>query len=321
MISAATISALSVMFLFLALRRISKKESTAFGLAIVYAFGTCVWSVTSRGMWQHGPSLLLLMISLWLLEQNRDRATVWSGFFLALAVVNRPSNALIAAPLAMYVLWKRRSAAALFLALGVVPFLLSSVYAWTYWGSPFSLGQQLPFPEVANFGGNPLSGLAGLLISPSRGLFAFSPIFLFGLLAVPAVFRRRREDPISFCLVIGALAVLALTSKWTIWWGGHSFGYRLLIEMLPALMVLLALSWERMASRPLLPWLFALCLGWSVYVHFLGAEIYPSGFNQRLDEDRSLLWSLRGGEISMSSAKALGKLGVKGAAQRLEGGP
>jgi len=311
MITAATISALSVVFLFLALERICATRLRAFGFAMMYAFGTCVWSVTSRGMWQHGPSLLFLTISVWLIGKQDRRATACVAFFLSLAVVTRPTNAVLVAPLVAFVLWSRPRDRVAFLAAGLVPLALESAYAWVYWRSPFSPAQANPIPEAANFGGNPFLGLAGLLVSPSRGLFVFSPVFLLALLVLPGVVRRRREDPIPFCLALGALALLLVDSKWTMWWGGHSFGYRLLIETLPALTVLLAMTWENgTLRRPSLRAAMVVFAVWSVFVNFLGARFQPSGFNPEMQKDPGLLWSVRRGEIAMSVEKALSELGI-----------
>jgi hypothetical protein len=156
------------------------------------------------------------------------------------------------------------------------------------------MAQADPFPAVSNFGGNAAVGLAGLLVSPSRGLLVYSPIFLFAALAVVPAVRRRREQPIYVALLAGAAALLLVTSKWTIWWGGHSFGYRLLIEIVPALTILLLLAWETtLEKRP--PWRAAFlgCLAYSVFLHGFGAASQPTGFNEELDRNRAVLWSVR----------------------------
>jgi len=307
MISASLTSALSVFFLFLALERLAIRRSTAVLAAAAYAFGTCVWSVTSRGMFQHGPSLLLQSIALWLLARG-DRASVGgSGLFLGLAVINRPMNALVVVPLFAVVWLRHRKSAPAFLGLAAVPLALEAAYAWAYWGSPFSLAQADPFPAVSNFGGNALRGLAGLLVSPARGLLAYSPIFLFvGFALVPAL-RMSRRQPLYPALLAGALALLLVTSKWTIWWGGHSFGYRLLIEMLPSLTILLALAWENL-PRPRAAWraAFAVCLAWSVFIQAFGARFQPTGFNQKMDQDPSVLWSVRDSDLALAIRKAFG---------------
>ena len=299
MISSALISALSVFFLFLALDRLVARRSTAVLLAVTYAFGTCAWSVASRGMFQHGPSLLMQSLALWMLARGDSRSVAGGGFFLGLAVVGRPTNLLLAIPLAVAVYRKHRESFAAFCVLGGIPFALRSIYARAYWGSALSLAQADPFPAVSHFGGNPFRGLAGLLVSPSRGLFVYSPIFLFVGLAVGPAVRLRREKPIYLALLVGALAILLATSSWTIWWGGHSFGYRLLIEMLPALTVLLALAWdEAIAGRRVRTAAFVFFLCGSVFLQAFGARYQPTGFNQKLDQDPGALWSLRESDVA-----------------------
>lgn len=305
MISASLIGALSVAFLFLALERLARRRSTAVLLAAAYALGTCVWSVASRGMFQHGPSLLLQSIALWLLARGNGPSVAWSGLFLGLAVVNRPMNLLVAAPLAVAVWWKHRDRALAFSALAAVPLLLRAAYARAYWGSFFSMAQVDPFPAVSNFGGNAARGLAGLLISPSRGLLVYSPIFFFTALAILPAWRLRREQPLYLALLAGALAILLVTSKWTIWWGGHAYGYRLLIEMLPALVVLLTLAWEDViGEHPAGKAAFLACLAWSVFLQSFGARHQPTGFNERMDEDPSVRWSMPESDVARAIRNA-----------------
>jgi hypothetical protein len=312
LISAAWISALSVLFIFLVLTRVSATLSRAFFFALVYAFATCVWSVASRALWQHGPALLFLTAALWLLWKKSPPATALAGLLLGLAVVTRPTNTLIALPLAVYVSRNRRSDLPRFAALGVLPILFQSFYSWVYWGSAFSLGHANPIPQLANFEGNPFIGLAGLLISPSRGLLVFSPIFLFSAVGAVDAWRRRRDEPLYRHLAIGTALLPLVYAKWTVWWGGQTFGYRFLIEMIPGLVVFLAIAWEtRVSHSALLQTVFHGCLAWSLYVHFLGATVHPSDFNRRLDEDPRVLWSVRQSEIVLSTKKLLAQLGMQ----------
>jgi hypothetical protein len=79
--------------------------------------------------------------------------------------------------------------------------------------------------------------------------------------------------------------------------------------MIPGLVVFLAIAWETRISRStLLQTVFYTCLAWSLYVHFLGATVHPSGFNRRLDEDPRVLWSVRQSEIVLSTRKLLSQL-------------
>jgi hypothetical protein len=195
LITASLLCAASAFFLFQALVLISSRRRDAFGLTLLYAFGTCVWSVASRAMWQHGPSVFLLTGALWLLLRGDRASAAASGLLLSLAVVNRPPNVLVAAPLVLFVLRRRREALPLFAALAGVPLLLHAAYASVYLGSPVSTGYWNPIPEVANFRGNPFVGFAGLLVSPSRGLFVFDPFFLFAIAGALSPSDSRGSGP------------------------------------------------------------------------------------------------------------------------------
>jgi hypothetical protein len=312
LITASVLCALSAFFLFEALVRIGSRPRDALALTLLYAFGTCVWSVASRAIWQHGPSVFLLTAALWLLLRG-DRASVAaSGLFLALAVVNRPSNVLIAAPLFLFVLRRRRDALPAFVLLAGVPLVLHAAYTSVYLGSPLSTGYWNAFPEVANFRGNPIVGLAGLLVSPSRGLFVFSPFFLFAIAGAVIALRDPERWPIAPYLAAGSLLLILLYSKWSTWWGGHTFGYRYLIEATPGLMVLTAIAWDRIRTRRGWRVVFLVCCAWSLLVQGLGVRYQPSGFNQRMDQDPSVLWSVRDSEIAMSTRKALEELRARG---------
>ena len=60
LISMSLVAALSVVMMFHVLLRRGFKTGLSAFLAFIFAFGTLVWSVTSRGTWQHGPSILFL---------------------------------------------------------------------------------------------------------------------------------------------------------------------------------------------------------------------------------------------------------------------
>jgi hypothetical protein len=66
------------------------------------------------------------------------------------------------------------------------------------------------------------------------------------------------------------------------WWGGWSFGYRYLVDLMPVFAVGLLGVWEALRRRALLRGVFALALTWSVLVQWLGAFAYDvSGWNAR----------------------------------------
>lgn len=309
MLSSSIISSISVVFIYLCLLKVCRRQGTAIFFALTYAFATCVWSVTSRGIWQHGPSLLFITISLFLLLNKNINLIPYSGFFLGMAVFNRPINFLIALPLTFYVLFHHRKIFKRYILFAAIPAFLLCLYSYLYWGSLMSLGQVHPLKAILD--GSFLSGLSGLLVSPSRGLFIFSPIFIFsfGYLFYP-VFSKRVK-PIYKYLSLSVVSFVLLCSKWFMWWGGHCFGYRLLIELTPILIIFLAVCWERVIiHHRYLKGIFLCFLLISVYVHFLGAFYYPSGFNSSpndIDRHVERLWDFKDSEITRCTLKLLRK--------------
>ncbi|MEO8430677.1 MAG: hypothetical protein ABI592_04140 [Acidobacteriota bacterium] len=306
LLTASAIAALSVLCVYLALLELKTTRAAAIRFAFAYAFGTCVWSVASRGLWQHGPATLFLSAGLWLVCRRNGKGAGWAGAAMALAVLCRPSALLLAAPLAAAFAW-RRPGRLLRMALGAaIPAALHVGYCAAYLGTPWSSGFWNPFPEVSNFSGKPLPGLAGLLVSPSRGLLVFSPFLLFAIPGILRGLRSRDRRALTIAMASGCAATIGLYAFWTTWWAGHSFGYRFLIELTPFLTVLAAFWWEESsrAGRTV----FRILLAWSVYVQFLGAEIHPSGFNELLDKDPGVLWSLRDSEIAISTRKLIARL-------------
>jgi len=325
MISASLISSLSVVFMYLCLVKVCRKQLTAVVFALTYAFTTSVWSITSRGIWQHGPSLLFLTISLSILFSKNKNMIPYSGFFLGMAVFNRPSNIIIVLPLTLYVFFEFREHFKKFALFAAIPAFLFGFYIYLH---PAFGGQGLTKyvdvlfsyegdPELKHymseqngfFSGNILSGLMGLLISPSRGLFIYSPIFVFSFIFLFYALFSKKIKVIYKYLAISIFTLILVYSKFVAWWGGWTFGYRFLIELLPMLIIFLALSWEGFIQKnKYLKAIFILFLFISLYFHFLGAYYYPCGFDyspNNIDYDIERLWDVKDSQIVRCAKRML----------------
>ncbi len=304
LITAALTSSLSVAFMFLCLKRTCQREATPLLFALSYGFGTLTWSVASKGLWQHGPSLMFLTAAFALLYDDDRDTTPLAGLLLAFAVCNRPTNVFIAIPVSFYVFFSRRSLFIRYCFWAAGPAVLLSAYSHSYLGNILALGQG---QGLSGFRGNPLVSFVGLLLSPARGLLVFSPMFLFGLLYLPRTLSKRRYHPLDSYLAFSCLLLLTVYSFWGNWWGGYSFGYRLVIELIPAFIVFTARYWEEhVVHAPALRALFFILLVISILVQFLGAEIYPCGFNDTPNDvnlHTSRLWQVTGTEILRCAAR------------------
>ena len=172
------------------------------------------------------------------------------------------------------------------------------VYAWYYWGSPLVLAENMIVlnGEVPFWGGNFLEGLAGVLVSPGRGLFVYSPFLLLALAGMMAAIIRR--DTFLVPVAAGIVLYILTVAIWNNWYGGKSFGTRMLSETLPGGMLLAAQSmmtwWKDVGWRKATVLILA---AWSVLVNYAGARHYPSVPFRGDKEEHRAVWSLQDTEL------------------------
>lgn len=242
----AVLVAMSASLLFLAWSR-SVGIGSATVLTIAYAFGTCVYSTSSQGMWQHSATALYMGVAILILSRGSDRPAdgYLLGLAMAMATLSRPTMGITAALLGVQLLLTDRRTFVRYTLAGL-PFAAMLLYTnYTLLGSPWRFGQTVLVDHamektgVAKIWQTPiLTGLAGLLVSPSRGLFVFSP-FLLGVIpgAVLCWLNPQWRWMRSFSLAV--LATIVVESRHFDWWGGWSFGYRHLVDLSPMLVTLM----------------------------------------------------------------------------------
>lgn len=296
-IGAAGIAALSVAFIWLALSAATSRR-LALSLTIVYAFGTSTFSTTSQALWQHGPGQLGLCIMLWALVREARRehtnAAGWlllAGLGAGLACAARPTNAILALS-GLAALLARSRRAPLIAALGLAPAIVWHV-GYNHWAFGDPLHLQWSIGDAGPWQGDMVTGLLGLLVSPSRGLFVYSPALLA---AAPAVFATTRDSaltPLVRTLSAGVLLTILLYAHWGMWWGGTSYGPRIIADVAPPMTLLLVPSLERLIRGRWTSTCWTIAVVWSVGMHAIGAFCGNLSWNIRRDVDRhpERLWS------------------------------
>lgn len=210
------------------------------GLAIGGALGTQIWSSASRTLWsQTWEVFLASWVVLLLLRRDASRARpVGLATLLAWMYFVRPTGAVAIAGVTIY-LWLvcRREAAVYLIAL--TAWML--IFAF-YWMLVF--GQVLP--EYYRQGGllqisRTAATLPAILVSPSRGLLVFVPTVPMVLYLVMRYWKAldRRLATLALGIIGGNLLLVA---SYPVWWGGWSYGPRLLTGTIPWFVLLAALS-------------------------------------------------------------------------------
>src|SRR5690606_29499265 len=70
--------------------------------------------------------------------------------------------------------------------------------------------------------------------SPSRGFFIFSPFLLVLLVAAGIYWRKATRQKALIIPLITIPIHFFVVSSWDFWWGGWSFGPRLIVDTMPA---------------------------------------------------------------------------------------
>ena len=271
------LSALLCGWLFILLFRLCRLhvgEMVSLAVATVATFGTPVMSTGARALWNTNVALVFICLALLhLIRRALAERTANLGYLavlLAAAFLSRPSSAIFGVACLGFLLVDRDRrvgfAAGLALTGVAIVAVLPTTPLWPWMAAHYA-------PSRLGFHTSPGLGLYGVLGSPSRGLFVFSPVLAFGVVGALWCGRAMRRDRIAWLcmtwLVLSTLMAAVAAGKW---WGGHSFGPRLLGEIVPACVVLGCLWWRRLGEdavrvRRRASALFAMLAAVSIAIH------------------------------------------------------
>lgn len=233
---AATIVALSAVLIYLIVSLFLDDQKYLLLLVFIFAFCTSAWSTASRALWQHGPTMLLLSAALYLLllAKHKPKYESWLirfvGIPLALSYVVRPTNSISILLFTIFIFIRHRKyfwSYCLWSMFIAIPFLTFNLSVYHSILSPYYLPNRL--------GSNPdfFEALAGNLISPSRGIFIFTPVLLFSLYGIFLKIRNKQMTLLDFLLLAIMILHWIIISTFNPWCGGHSYGPRFFSDMLP----------------------------------------------------------------------------------------
>jgi hypothetical protein len=217
--------------------------TAAFVATAILATASGMFSTISMGLWQHGGvivwSMLVLLVEFLPASMRTWRGLIVQGVCCSLIITCRLTSISILLAFFAWIFWRDRRRALATFAITVLAYLpWAGVYGSIY-GRPF--GPSTSFLSSGLWTSDLVGPLAGLLISPGRGLLVYQPwILLAAGWAFPWVRSSWRavgigEGPAGwsgFCAAAIALHIV-LISAWGCWWGGWCWGSRLVIETVP----------------------------------------------------------------------------------------
>jgi hypothetical protein len=297
LLSALLMGGVTAVFFFIARAFLAPLPGAAVALAA--AFGTQLWSTASRGLWSVTWQLPLIAVVLWRLAAHERRGAplrpALLATLLAWAYFVRPTSAIFALAVGLYLFRRARPLLARFALWGAAWLAGFAAYSLLHFGAPLPAYYEGGRLSLEGFGVH----LLGNLIAPSRGLLVFSPVVLligWGLAA------RRRQLPAPALLAPALFAIgahLVVASAFPDWAGGHSYGPRMTADLVPWLFLTGVIALVP-ALQPARPWPLALAAalcGWGVFVHARGAlaqETWDWNLGTEIDENVSRrVWDWR----------------------------
>lgn len=280
----------------------------AFWLTLVLGLGTNQFS-TARTFFNHPIMTLMALAAFYFFQRARRAHSLWNlflaGFFLGYGFLTRITIVIVIGLIGLYllieliqdyragkitcpVIW----AQLLVFTLPICFFIFFQSLVNYYIFGKFTVSAYF-LATIPLGSGSILYGLRGLLFSPSRSFFLYSPPIILALLTLFASFRR---GPLLhlFCYTVFAGYLLAFAQN-VGWFGGFCFGPRYLNVTLPFLMLLIALLYRDSSLKTLLIQTVPLFLIGFI-IQFLGSITYfyprPSSMS-----DHTYLFSLKDSQL------------------------
>ena len=236
-------------------------------LAAIFAWASPHASNHAGGLWSHNTGGFFLLLGLALLLRSGRSRAVGAAIALALAFTMRNDYIVFVAGATGFVWFCRKGDRWAWIGAGAFCVVLFFAYYIGVYGTLFHATHRAGWGD--SMGEFPVRW-AGLWFSPNRGLFVFTPLFLFSLWGLSRWFRQRKDNPLLAWFGGALLAHSVFMAGWPIWWGGWSYGPRFFAGVSGlwclALMPLLV-TWHR---RFLLTVLFVVAVGISLFVHLAG---------------------------------------------------
>jgi hypothetical protein len=316
-IAASLLVAAAVVLAFFSARQ-RLPPQRALLVAVGLGAGTGFWSTASQTLWQTETAVFGLALAILAFANPRgdlcQRDVLAIGIGLGIAGFTRPQLAPAIAVL-LAGTWSRSPSrhaltATVIVALSVTSLCIINI---RWFGNPLGA---LPLLQRLNSRIHVTGpsfrigweGLAGLLVSPSRGLLVFSPIVAVAAAGMPSTLAAGWKWPLRWCVLAMALQYVVYAS-YAVWWGGHTYGPRYMLDILPLAVPLAAAALRRARFGVAAKIATTGALGWSILVAGTGAFCYPhDAWNVDpvgVDRDHSRLWSITDNQIHRCWARGL----------------
>jgi hypothetical protein len=281
----AALGALAAVLFFLLLGDLGIRARTASACTAILALATTTW------VYAHYPYSEILQLACFLglfratLRTANDpsrREALWLGAWAGMLFDAKYVFALAIIGAAIVVGWALRTRreelkrVILWATVSGAPFVVLALsYNYARWGSITATGYG-PYLD-AFFGGSVVDGAWGMLASPNKSAFLYSPPLVLALLGAPAAFRA--VPRLGFAMLALVLPTFLVYCTYRSWSGDYAWGPRFFVWMVPVLLVPMAWFIDRFGQ--LGRWkrgVVAAIVGAGICVQLLGCALYWDHF-------------------------------------------
>jgi hypothetical protein len=174
----------------------------------------------------------------------------WLGLWTGLLISSKTVYLLAVPGAALYLAWTLRrdprtlGRVLLWTVVTMLPALVVYLaYNWVRWGSPLNDGYTV---GMSTFQGSLAVGLWGLLLSPGKSLFLYSPPLMVALLGWRELAREHRSTLVLIACTVGPM--LLANAALPFWHGDYAWGPRYLVFATPVLALPLCFVLRRVAA-------------------------------------------------------------------------
>ena len=211
------------------------------GSSLISTMGTALWSSNFCILFE---CIVMLIFALNDTGTSRMLNPFLIAFLLFSAFICKPTSAIFIILSFSYIFTKHRNISLKVFLIALLFFLSFVLFSFVEYG------QFLPdyyLPQCHAHNRNLWLAIKGNLFSPARGIFVYSPSFVLVFLGGFYQFIRYMKIKLFFAifgLLWFFLYLIVISAANNSWWGGHSFGPRLFMEVVPGIILALAILWH-----------------------------------------------------------------------------
>jgi hypothetical protein len=281
----SVLSAFGCVLIYLFALRLNYSKRISILLSLLYGLATMVWPYSKSLMSEATLNVAILGgvygASSYVVKPSRARLAL-AGACLGFALVTKITSLLIAVVVVFYLLaaCRKRTTLRDLVLFFCPPFLaFAGIQAWHNF---IRYGDIWQFGYGAGWGAlgfaTPLYvGLWGLLVSPGKSFFLYTPLAILSVLSFKSFFRKNKAEALLFLSIV--IIYTLPHARWCLWAGDWAWGPRFLLVIVPYVILLCGSYFEEWGRKPRLAQKAAYCLiALSLGMQALGSAIHPYSF-------------------------------------------